>query len=774
VSATPSPTRGWTVGIAQRVAFAAVSSFSLALVLRLLLLTERRGALGPLRAAALHLGAADPEYGSHVLDAAWYDSMARQILGLKAAMGGVGGAHLLDQPYSMAPLYGYMLAGIYAVFGADDPTPVYVVQAIAGGLVAALSAWLAAWLVSGLVAGPGGGGDATRRSKSWRPPSAPLAAWVAGLAVASYPVAIHYDVSLLGVTLSTLLTVVAVMALLAAWRPQASWLWALVGGLFLGLAVTARGNLLIVAPLLVLAALLRGWGSGRGWARAGVRAGLIALGLALPLGLSAAHNYSAGGELVLVSANGGINLYQGNNPYVVDVPVKTFRLPAGLDATAVASRLVASRNSGRWLSPAQADRYWLRRALHDWARDPVRAVGLFLRKLHQTLSAQERGDNTDLREIAVDSAVLSRLPWLYGPLAALGLLGLWVKGEGPRRACRARDLPARLVLVVGLCSVALFFVLSRYRLPLCPLLFAYAGVAVAWLCSQAQARRWWSLGGGLAATLALLALAWVNPLAPWLPWSWMADRGLQEPPPCLVHTHVLREPRIESEYRRAKAALLAGDFDTARQRLGAILIADPGHDPAAVDLSALMLQSGDLAAAAKLAEQVIDRDGCDDKAWSNLGAARLRQGRSGDAARAYRQAHQLDPYSPAYEFALGEALLQVGEEDRALALLRSAMKWGPTLWQPRAVLGQRALRAGDFKTAVSLLRPALDLAPGRLDLHAMLGLSLVGTGDLPGARVILADAEQRGMGRALPIQALRQAIDKVGSTLPSTLPALTP
>ena len=737
-------------GPRARIWWAAGLAFGVGTALRLLLLAERRGGWGP-----LSLGSKDPEWGSYVLDAAWYDEMARRVLGLDGAPGGL----VLDGAFQMAPLQGYVLALQYAIFGADDPTPIYALQAVGGGLTAALAAWLAA--------------DLMPVSREGQGPSPWLAALLAGLAVATYPISLHYDLTLLGVGLATLSTTAAALALVRAWRPGAGPALALLGGLSLGIAITARANLLVVAPFVAAAFAARLWapvadaGRGRGRGRAAVALIALVVGLSAPVGLCAAHNQLAGGELVLVSANGGINLYRGNNPHVVAQAVHTFRMPADRDSMAEKARLVASRETGRWLSPAEADRYWLRRALAHWREDPARYLGLFLRKLHQALAPREVGDDTDLDALAERSAVLSRLPWLFGPLALWGVVGLAV--AGPLRAWpwQRRDLPARLLLSAGLASIALFFVLSRYRLALAPALFAYAGVAMAWTVAGLRARRWRPLSGAAAYGGAMGLLLWLDPLTPWLPWSALADRGYQAPAPCAMDSHVLREPRIEAEYRRAKAELLAGQRDAAGQRLGALLQADPGHTAAAVDLAALLLERGDLKAVVTLSEAVLKMDGCDDKAWSNLGTARLRQGRPRDAARAFGQALDLDPYAPEYEAALGEALLQIGEEDRALPLLESAVRWGPELWQPRAILGRRALAEGRYQQAAPLLRQALEGAPDRVELHAMLGLTLIGLGDVEGAREVLAQAKGRGMGRHSAILALEKGISQASGLSPA-------
>jgi hypothetical protein len=72
---------------------------------------------------------------------------------------------------SMAPLYGYFLAGVYRVFG-TEPTPVYAIQVVLGTVTAA---------------SPRG---------SVAVSAAAAASWIAGLSVAIYAQLVLYDVRL--------------------------------------------------------------------------------------------------------------------------------------------------------------------------------------------------------------------------------------------------------------------------------------------------------------------------------------------------------------------------------------------------------------------------------------------------------------------------------------------------------------------------------------------------------------------------------------------------
>lgn len=665
----------------------------------------------------------------NLLDSAFYDSMAKAIL---------AGGPQLEQPFLMAPLYGYFLAAIYAVqglLGWEGPGLVFGLQALLGAATAGLTA-----LLGGRLGGRVG-------------------AAVAGLLGALYPVAVLYDAKLLSVTLSTFLATLGALGAAALWdrlrAGRAAGALALGVGLALGLATEARGNLLISLPplLLLLAWAGRGARSGR-WAVA-----LFALGLALPLGLAWAHNARAGSP-ALVSVNGGVNLYRGNNPWFVDEAVEPFRLPAERDALAKRSQLIASIASDRPLSPRESDAYWTGRALDHWQADPLRYGALFLRKTVQVLGWEEISDNIDHEHLLRESRALGWIPPLYGPMVALGLVGLALR---LRQGRLREDAPLLLLLVTGVASVALFFVVARYRLPLVPLWAALAGAAAA----EGLAR--WRAGargavarGGIAAAL-LAALLARSPTSAIFPWNWLAPP--QERPACLLDPHVLRAPEVEDAYRLAFDALMQGRAEEAERRLREVVARDPEHAPAGVTLSYLLLERGDAAGAAVEAARVAKLDPCEEKAWFNLGSALLLEGRYQAALGALHKTVELDPYDPASHTALGQAWLALGNRAEAREALAFSVRWDEGDWKARALLARVALKESKPNEAAKLLDEALLLAPDQADLWAIRGLAALGLGDLDGAEAALLQGE--ATERAHPerprdpiLAALRRAIDQ--------------
>lgn len=640
-------------------------------------------------ARAAHLGhaARDPSAAVHVLDAAFYDEMARKIL----AAGPV-----LDGPYLMAPLYGYALAAVYAL--TTSALAVFALQAALGVATAVLAVRLGHAL-GGL-----------------------RAAWAAGLLVALDPLCILYDARLLSVSLATFLSTAAAAVLL---RAPASARSAALAGALLGAAALARANLLLVAPLVAVAIAF----ASRGIARAGV----FAAGFALPISLALGHNM-ARGEMAPIAVNGGINLYRGNNPWFDGVATQDFRLPAERDALATKSRLVASYRSGRWLAQGEADRYWTEATLRHWRERPLRYLGLFVRKCVQVLGPGEIGDNVDEAAERAASPALRFLPPLHLPAVLLAAVGLGTT--------RRRDVaPLVALLAGGVASIAIFFVVTRYRVPAFPLLAAFAGAGAAWLATAS----WASRARAAVAVFPLLVVLLVPPATSALPWNGLAADGAAPARRCGDDTHVLRDPGVEAQARLGARHLLDERYDDAEAVFAALVAVDPDHAPALVDLSWLGLRRGEIASASAFAQRALDLDRCDDKAWSLLGVARLRSGDARGAVGPLREALAIDEVNPQGWANLGEALVRAGGTAEGRELLERAERWGPDLATPRAVLGRLDLKAGDFAAAARRLGEASQLEPTRGDLAGLRGLALLGAGDLAGARGVAMSARARGL-----------------------------
>ena len=239
-------------------------------------------------------------------------------------------------------------------------------------------------------------------------------------------------------------------------------------GAVLGLAGLLRGTalLLLVPALLVAAGKAGGYAAGW-WGRFG-RALVMLAAVLVVLAPAVIHNSRIAGRLTGPTLNAGVNLYIGNGPeangFYVAVVLGDWRHdPAG-------RKYLAEKRGGPVPSLAEADRIWSREAWRAMRGNPVRTTGLWLKKVWLHLQGWEIDQLTPLSGWRKAAPVLAWLPVSFALLVALGLGGLAARWRDPRIQWWAAVLA---VLVAG---QSLFFVVSRYRLALVPVLCLVATI----------------------------------------------------------------------------------------------------------------------------------------------------------------------------------------------------------------------------------------------------------------------------------------------------------
>ncbi|HYO59525.1 glycosyltransferase family 39 protein [Archangium sp.] len=403
------------------------------------------------------LTARGPAFDAPLIDADYYDYLGERL---------ARGEGFDPGPFWQPPLYPLVLGGLYWLGGHSLWWP-RLFQALLGALTAALAC-----------------GVARRVSGN------PRVGLSAGLLVALHGPLVFYDGELLATSLGTFL---GTAALWLAIRESPGVGTAPLCGACIGLgALAVSPLLLLVLPL----AVALGWGRP-------VRAALCVVACAAVVLCATSANRARSGEWVLISANGGINLWLGNNQDVDGA--MAIRPGAAWEA------LVNEPARRGFHTPATQDAYFIRKTL-DWCRSrPLDCVGNLLWKARLLLVARELPRNEDLSVIRSQSPVVwaltaragsLALPYaLLWPLAAVGAVGLW-------RRWRARE-DARVALTVAGAALmlaapsVLFFVTGRYRAPLAPALCVLAALGLHALLSRASPR---AVPAGVALAVLVLSV----------------------------------------------------------------------------------------------------------------------------------------------------------------------------------------------------------------------------------------------------------------------------
>jgi tetratricopeptide (TPR) repeat protein len=359
--------------------------------------------------------------------------------------------------FHSAPLYPYFIAAVMGIVGSEQGLWwLRIIQALLSALTVGLLSW-----------------TALRLFGRW------AGAATAVLSIFYAPF-LFYSGEILEITLTMLFLAWAFWLMSAGEKLSGRRLFAV--GALLGLAALGKPNLLILGPVIWISlGLFRPLGRPSAWAWS--KGLLLAAGILVAILPFTFRNRLVGDDWVLISSNGGINLFIGNNPQATG----GFQVPSSI-ATDLdnGSRLIAEEALGRRLKPSEVSRFWSDRTLAYFGSSPGHAAVLMLRKAALLLNHYEIPNHYNFYFFREYYAPI--LSWTfvgYSMLLPLGLLGL---AFGLRRDRRTRRHAAALLGVA--LTVVLFFVTSRYRLPVVILLFPFAGYGLALLGRTLQQRRW--------------------------------------------------------------------------------------------------------------------------------------------------------------------------------------------------------------------------------------------------------------------------------------------
>jgi len=625
------PVRSAASGSRRRVSWALVAIFILAFLVRLTYILEHRKS---------------PFFYFPIIDSKMYDLMALRY---------ANGEGLWDGAFFWPPLYPWLLGVFYSLCG-HALFGVRIVQALLGAF--------SCLLLYGI----------------GRRVSSHAAGLASACVMALYGTLIYFDAEILVPSLFIFLVLAGLLTLINAAKaksPSGSALWLGAGVLF-GLAALAIPNILI---FLALAAL---WTLGmpesaRRWKRM-LSPALLLLGAGLVISTVTLRNYLAAHDFVLISSNGGLNFYLGNN--------------------ARAEETVATRPGFAWvhlvsephragISTASASsRYFFDKGLAFLRQNPRAALSLYRGKLARFWNSFEMSRDQNVYGSRDESLLLSVLLWRVGsfsfpfgivaPLACAGMI-----------VCLSRDR-IRLLLYIFLfaymVSVLLFFVTARYRLPVVPILILFAVQYVLWVVERVRSRRWRPVLKSLVALLILFPATNRGFSATDRIYSSEEDRYLG-----LYYLTQHKPGEAEAAYRRA-------------------LEDDPGYADVHVELGQLLLEQGrhdEALAHLRRANEI-----CPFAAQTHyvLGTAYASLEKASEAEACFRSAIEIEGHGEASRD-LGILLLKQGRPKEAEPFLLEARRLIPDDVNVWYRLSECYYVQGDYAKTEGALRGALRLAP---------------------------------------------------------------
>jgi hypothetical protein len=401
----------------------------------------------------------------------------------------------------------------------------------------------------------------------------------------------------------------------------------------------------------------------------------------LPVGY---RNYRVGGAFLLSTSQLGPNFYIGNNAHASGtyeplVPERGDAIFEREDATRIASTA-----AGRALSPGEVSDYWLGLSLSYIRTQPVHWLGLLGKKVLLTLNAAELPDTESIEAYAGDSRILQALLWLnFGVMLPLAVFGVWVVRAGWRRHLILYGMFASLAL-----TVAIFYVVARYRHPLVPIVLLFAAAGLGGLL---ELRR----GGSAPA---------IRPAA----------RGRAR------KSTVPQRPVTSPNWKRQWLPGLAGAGIVAIvANLPILSVRDQTH----LNLGSLLAQNGKTADAIAALSKAVSLDPDHAEARFRLGLAYRDAGNPQAAIDELSAAVRLRPEHGDAHAALGIELAQMNRLSEALPHLERAVTRAPNDPSSHANLGMALAAAGRLPEAVASLEEARALATSTGQLDVARGIS---------------------------------------------------
>lgn len=634
-----------------------------------------------------------------LLDELYYLDRAAELTGDHADP--ATGPHSESRPYFMSPLYPLLVA---ATGAGRDVTESGVLPrgCLVGIRLLQIVCWFAVVLLLRRIAG-------RTYAQGLRPGAArEVLAWVPAILFAMYRPAAVFTLSVLvELPLLLLLTLSVDLITPGGYR---RWRGPLLGTI-LGLAILLRGTALFLVPV-AIGALATGPATGPATAALRRRSviGLL-VALVLVLAPAAIHNSRLAGRLAGPTMNGGLNLYIGNGPqanglYRNPVPGDWRKDPAGT--------AYLSQETGEPVSVAEADLFWYDAAIESAKTNPLRFVRLYLKKIWLHFQGWEIDQLVPLAGWTGEAPLLRGLfvPWRV--IVVLGLAGLGLLAAGGR-AVEESSGPetgpaARLwfwVLLSLLLGQSLFFVVSRYRLMLAPVLclLAGAGLGAGWdrpaMPTHSGRARWFIVAAGILAVVVSQpwGLGGVREL--WAAqakanqahrWALLADvdssidaREAANERAEQLYLEAMTGPATQAEWWLALALVQGargdaagaeatlseaadehpGDLDVQRMLLSLLLkqgrtedavvraetlLQDHPEDAETLHNYVILLaRSGRMEEALQTASELIDSHPQEAQGYSDLGVLLARAGRHGEARDAFERGLAAVPGDPALE-----------------------------------------------------------------------------------------------------------------------------
>jgi len=477
------------------------------------------------------------------------------------------------------------------------------------------------------------------------------------------------------------------------------------------------------------------------WKRLSLLSGGAVAGMALIFVPVVIRNHSLTRHWILFPLSGGLNFYIGNNPE--------------------AERTVAIRPGDQWyqltVSPrregvfyaSEGPRYFYKKSFEYIRNRPVAFLNGLARKTELLFSAREIPRNIDIYLFRKYSVVLGMLVWRMGgfgfPMGIIIPFALFGAVINFRRFRRLACL--YLYVATYSISIVLFFVSSRYRLPLLPVLCLFAASGICCICDEFRRNNYLRIIGSLAALAVMFIYCNRFMKIPEDAVNFESELYM-----ALGTVHLERGERGQGEYYLKKSVdadpqnadahnllgvlkLQKGEVDGAREEFAKTLEIQSRHVGAFKNLGRLYQRMQKWDKSRDYYLRAAELDPGSDEIHSDLASLYENTGDLPEAAREYWKALELKPDSIAVRRRLSMALGRLGRWDAAREIIAEAVRHEPDNAELRCDLGTICGNMGRNREAIVEFEKAVRIRRDNPVALLNMGLLYQRIGDTERARV---------------------------------------
>jgi tetratricopeptide (TPR) repeat protein len=647
---TEIPEQKAKIQLFQKETFLIIGLFLLAFVIRLIYLNQIKS---------------NPYFDAPQRDPLWHHNWAKEI---------AGGDWIGKEVFFRAPLYPYFRGILYVIFG-ESFYVASLIQILIGSLSCVLIYLLAKKLFNRTIG------------------------IIGSIIACFYAPFIHFDAELELPVLEVFLDLLMVLLLLRAGTKLKKRWWVL-SGIVLGLSAITRPNVLVFVPFVLLWISLRLWKENKN--RIMVSSLFFLLGTILIISPVTIRNWMVGKDFVLISSQGGINFFIGNN---IESDGKTAAAAPGMipyegykDNIWLTSIKLAERSLGRKLKPSEISNFWFKQGFSFIKTQPLEYLQLLGKKLYFFWNSYEIESNQDLYFFSRWSSLLRLLLWdwilriPFGIIGPLSILGMILNAKYWKKYFLLYAFIFSYML-----SVISFFVASRFRLPVIPLLIIFASYSIYWLVEKIKNKQTRPLFVSLSVLIPLLLIA---------------NSNLFE----------VNKPNLSATYNTLGIVYTQkGWYDSAISIFQESIKANPNSALPHLYLGHVNYQKGYWDEAIKEYKEAIDLDSTMAIAYSDLGYLYDQMNNDEEAFRVYRKAVEIDSTQVRVLVNLAFLFEKKGLYEQAVSQYQKALVFEPEVASIHNDLGNAYAKLNLKDKGVVEFKKALELDPNYVYAHVNLG-----------------------------------------------------